>query len=63
MIHDDSRTSLHRIKAGKAEVPLVLFGAAVMFKLPETQQRTGDLEDRFEQKGLVLQWCHCHQYT
>ena len=54
-IHSCGRTPMERIKGRKAYVALIPFGEAVMFKLPKTNRRTGDLEDRFE-KGI---WVGC----
>ena len=44
---------MHRIKGHKTHRPLVPFGEAVLFKIPNTRHRVGDFEDRFE-KGIWL---------
>ena len=45
------RTVLHRIKGQRTHRPMVPFGEAVLFKMPKTNTRIGDFEDRFE-KGV-----------
>ena len=52
-VHECGRTSLHRMKGQKTNRPMIPFGEVVLFKLPKTKRRLGDLEDRFE-KGVWL---------
>ena len=48
-VRENGRTSFQMMKGRRSNSKLVPFGETVLFKIPKTEKKTGDSEDRWEQ--------------
>ena len=47
-VRENGRTAFQMMKGRRSNAKLVPFGEAVLFKIPKTQRKVGDFEDRWE---------------
>ena len=52
-VREDGRTAYQMMKGRRSNAKLVPFGEVVLFKIPKTQHKVGDFEDRWE-RGVWL---------
>ena len=48
-VRENGRTSYQMMKGRRSNSKLVPFGETVLFKIPKTEKKIGDFEDRWEQ--------------